>query len=181
MELNLIPSYVCKLLKPSDEKNSIEPKNDKFVAKTYIFDVTKCDEIFDLLVANGQIIVHKGIKMPPLETCKKKGLCKFHNSLGHKTSNCVLFMDLVKGALNEGKLKFVNKAKTSMQVDFDPMQIKDVNYVEPLECLMVVATESPDVEMEVSESNYAEKVKVVFPTAEEELVDFLNKCKLKGS
>lgn len=35
--------------------------------------------------------------------------------------------------------------------------------------------------MEVSKSNYVEKVKTAYPTTNEELVDFLNRCKLKGS
>jgi len=54
-ELQLGPPFVCKLLKPSNEKNPEEPKNDKFVSKTYTFDVTKCDKIFDLLVKEGII------------------------------------------------------------------------------------------------------------------------------
>lgn len=50
-ELKPGPPYECKLLKPSNKKNHVEPnKNDKFVAKTYTFDITKCDKIFDLLV-----------------------------------------------------------------------------------------------------------------------------------
>lgn len=59
------PSYVCKLLKPSNEKNLVEPsKNDKFVTKIYTFDITKYEEIFDLLVTNGNIIVPPGLKTP---------------------------------------------------------------------------------------------------------------------
>ncbi|MCH97963.1 hypothetical protein A2U01_0018961, partial [Trifolium medium] len=34
------PPYTCKLLKPSNGKNPVEPKNDKYVAKTYSFDIT---------------------------------------------------------------------------------------------------------------------------------------------
>lgn len=53
-ELKPGPPYVCKLLKPSNEKNLVEPdKNEKFVTKTYTFDITKYDDIFDLLVTNG--------------------------------------------------------------------------------------------------------------------------------
>lgn len=59
-ELRLRPLYVCKLLKPSNEKNLVEPENDKLVAKTHTFDVTKCDVIFDLLVAGGQTIIPRG-------------------------------------------------------------------------------------------------------------------------
>ena len=32
-----------------------------------MFDVTKCDEIFDLLVADGQEVVPNGLKIPPLK------------------------------------------------------------------------------------------------------------------
>lgn len=101
--------------------------------------------------------------------------------MGHKTSHCVLFKDLVQRAFNEGRLKFADKAKSPMHMDFDSLQIKYENYVEPLECLIIEATESTDVAMEVSESEYAEKVKEVYPTTEEEHVDFLNRCKLKRS
>lgn len=52
-----------------------------------------------------------------------------------------------------------------MQVDSDPLQINDANYTRPVKCLMVEATESPDVEMEVFESSYVEKVKASYPTA----------------
>ncbi|XP_058776003.1 uncharacterized protein LOC131650309, partial [Vicia villosa] len=106
-ELKPGPPYICKLLKPSKDKNPIESKNEKFSNKTYSFDITKCDEIFDLLVTDG----------------KKRGFCKFHNFLGHKTSQCVLFRDLVQKALKEGRLQFGEKPKSSMQVDSDPLQI----------------------------------------------------------
>lgn len=69
-ELKPWPPYTYKLLKPSNGKNSVEPKNEKFVAKRYTFHVTKCDEIFDLLVADGQIVVPKWDKVPPLEQRK---------------------------------------------------------------------------------------------------------------
>ena len=47
------PPYVCKLVRPSNGKNPEEPKNDKYPPKTYTFDVTKCEEIFDLLVVDA--------------------------------------------------------------------------------------------------------------------------------
>jgi len=59
-------------LKPSNGKNPEEPKNDKYVSKTYTFDVTKCDEIFNLLVAEGIMVVPKGLKMSPIEQRKKR-------------------------------------------------------------------------------------------------------------
>lgn len=121
-ELNPKPPYTCKLLKPSNGRSPIEiEKVDKYVAKTYTFDVSKCDEIFDLLVKDGQIIIPQGLKDPPLEKKKKRGFCKFHNFLGHKTSKCVIFRDLVHKALKDGKLQFGERPKK--QVDSDPLNV----------------------------------------------------------
>jgi len=110
-ELKDGPSYVCKLLRPSNGKNPKEPKNDKYPPKTYTFDVTKCEEIFDLLVADGIILVPNNLKVPPLEQRKKRGFCKFHGFLGHNLSHCTRFRDSVQKALDEGRLKFGDKAK----------------------------------------------------------------------
>jgi len=74
------------VLKPSNGKNPEEPKNDKYASKTYTFDVTKCDEIFDLFVNEGIMVVPKGLKLPPLEQRQKRGFCKFLGILGHNTS-----------------------------------------------------------------------------------------------
>jgi hypothetical protein len=61
------------LLRPFDGKNPVETKNEKYVPRTYTFDVTTCDEIFDLLVADGHMVVPKGLKIPPLEQRKNRG------------------------------------------------------------------------------------------------------------
>ncbi|XP_050909696.1 uncharacterized protein LOC127123528 [Lathyrus oleraceus] len=128
-ELKLGPPYVCKLLKPSNGKKPVETnKNEKFTTRTYTFDITKCDEIFDLLVKDGQIIVPHGLKSPLLEQRKKRGFCKYHNFLGHKTSQCVIFMDLVQKAQNDGRLQFSEKPKSSMKVDSYPMQMEEAYY-----------------------------------------------------
>lgn len=109
-ELKLVPPYVCKFLRPSNGKSLVEPsKNEKFITKTYTFDVTKCDEIYDLLLADGQIIVSIGLKTSALEQIKKKGFYKYPNFLGHKTSQCVLFRDFVKISLKDGRLKYGDK------------------------------------------------------------------------
>lgn len=72
-ELKPRPSHVWKLLKSLNGKNPVEPsKNEIFVAKTYTFDIKKCEQIFDLLVTDGQIIVLQGLKTPPLEQRKKE-------------------------------------------------------------------------------------------------------------
>lgn len=65
-ELKPGPSYKCKFLFPAKGKNPVE-ENARFPTKTYTFDITKCDEIFDVLVKDGQILVPPGAKLPPLE------------------------------------------------------------------------------------------------------------------
>jgi hypothetical protein len=85
-ELKLGPPYTCKSLRPSDGKNPVELSNEIYVPKTYTFDVTKCHEIYDLLVADGQVVAPKDLKIPPLEQRQKRGFCKYHNLLGHNTS-----------------------------------------------------------------------------------------------
>ncbi|XP_050895434.1 uncharacterized protein LOC127102060 [Lathyrus oleraceus] len=137
-ELKEAPPYACKLLTPSNGRNPVETeKNDRSPKKTYTFDVTKCDEIFDLLVKDGQMIVPPNTKIPPLEQQKKRGLCKYHNFLGHKTSQCFLFRDLIQNAIKDGRLKFVDKGKNQMKVDADPLNIADTNYAEPVETNMI--------------------------------------------
>jgi hypothetical protein len=179
-ELKPGPPYMCKSLRPSNGKNPIEPKNDKFITKTYTFDITKCDEIFDLLVTDGQIVVPKDLKIPPIEQRKKRGYCKFHNYLGHKTYQCVLFRDVVQKAINEGRLKFADKSKPPMKVDTDPLPKADATYVEIYDCNMVDVVDPAPIKV-VPEEEYEKKIQEVYPNAEEELVDFLNRCKLNNS
>ncbi|WJX53646.1 hypothetical protein P8452_39618 [Trifolium repens] len=182
-ELKPGPPYTCKLLRPSNGKNPVEPKNEKYATKTYSFDITKCDEIFDLLVSDGQIVVQKDLKIPPIEQRKKRGYCKYHNYLGHKTHQCVLFRDLVQRALNEGMLKFAEKTKPPMKVDTNPLSTVDASLVEILDCNMVEVSEA-DMAAAVKaipEKEYDKKVQEAYPAAEEELVDFLNRCKLNNA
>jgi hypothetical protein len=88
----------------------------------------------------------------------------------------VLFRDLVQKALNEGRLKFGEKPK-AMKVDVDPLQTTDTLYAEPHEIMMVEAMEVIDVQVqEIPEEEYTEKIKVVYPHAEEDLIDFLTRC-----
>ena len=199
------PPYACKLLRPSNGKNPKERKNDKYLPKTYTFDVSKCDEIFDLLVADGIILVPKNLKIPPLGQRKKRGFCKFHGFLGHNLSRCTCFRDSVQKALDEGRFKFGDKAKQPMQVDDDPLKKADSMYAEiiginmvdiskaadtgvPIEASMPEEKMLVDAEMVtedhqfdnavVTEDQFAEKMTVAYPRAKEDLIDFLNRCKI---
>ncbi|XP_050909590.1 uncharacterized protein LOC127123415 [Lathyrus oleraceus] len=133
-ELTQGPPYACTFLAPLNGKKPVEPeKNDKFPKKTYTFDVTKCDEIFDLLVKDGQMIVPPGAKVPPLEQRKKRGFCKYHSFWVIKRLNVLFFRDLVQNAIQEGRLKFNDKTRSQMKIDSDPLQITEAHYTEPEE------------------------------------------------
>lgn len=67
-----------------------------------------------------------------------------------------------------------------MKIDDDPLQVKEVNCVEPIDVVIVVITKNHSSKVEdVNMLDYVEKVNVVCPNAEEELIDFLNHYKIK--
>ncbi|WJX26814.1 hypothetical protein P8452_15690 [Trifolium repens] len=132
------------------------------------------------MLTDGQIVVSKDLKIPPIEQRKKRGYCKFHNYLGHKTYQCVLFRDVVQKAINEGRLRFADKSKPPMKVDTDPLPKADATYVEIYDCNMVDVVNHAPIKA-VPEEEYEKKIQEVYPNAEEELVDFLNRCKLNNS
>jgi hypothetical protein len=113
---------------------------------------------------------------------------------------------LVQKALNEGRLNFGDKSKPQMQIDVDPLNVSNAMYAEHVDCIMVdvvidvvkdliveantnvvdcqvvKATKCPKIATEViSKSQFSEKMKVAYPMAEEELIDFLHRCKLNNS
>ena len=146
----------------------------------------------------------KNLKVPPLEKRKKRGLCKFHGFLGHNLSRCTRFRDSVQKALDEGRLKFGDKAKQTNQAEEDPLKTVDsmyaelvgINMVDISEDSMAFETSAPedslsanaekvtkghhlDAEM-VIEDQFAEKMKTTYLEVEEDLVDFLNRCKISN-
>ena len=129
--------------------------------------------------------------------------------MGHNTSRCSLLRDLAQKGLNEGRLKFGNRPKPQIQVEFDPLKDASMMYTDIAGCNMVKAiiddVENLSVETEVGaetevaecqmvditkdaeyveetalEPQFDEKLKTTYSTAEEELIDFLNRCKLKN-
>jgi len=114
----------------------------------------------------------------------------------------------VQKALDEGRLKFGDKTKQPMQVDVDPLkkvdsmyaEIVDINMVDfseavdtgiPIEASMPEEKVQVDAEMVtenhqsnnavVTEDQFAEKMTVAYPRAKEDLIDFLNRCKISNT
>jgi hypothetical protein len=99
--------------------------------------VSKCEEIFDLLVKDGQILVPPNVKSPPLEQLQKIGFCKFRNYLGHTTSQCFLFRDLIQKSLQEGRLKF---AARKMKIDASSLKQEEALFAKLVKINMVEIT-----------------------------------------
>jgi hypothetical protein len=86
----------------------------------FIFDVSKCDKIFDELLSIGKIKLSHTI--PPIEDLKKRDYCKWHNSYSHATNDCNVFWRQIQLAINEGQL-----CLKQMQVDNNPFPVSAID------------------------------------------------------
>ena len=82
-ELQASLPYVCASLKSVKGKEKANLSN-----KSYSFNITKADKIFDILLKDKQIILPKGKKMPSIKEIKNQKFCKYHQIIGHLTNNC---------------------------------------------------------------------------------------------
>ena len=117
---------MCASVKPIKGKEIANTSN-----KSYSFDITKVDQIFNVLLKDKQIILTKGKKMPSVEEIKNQKFCKYHQIVGHLTNNCVCFGDLIQKAIKEGRLKFEEKPQSTMTVDVNPFKMNST-FVEPV-------------------------------------------------
>ncbi|RYR47867.1 hypothetical protein Ahy_A07g033842 [Arachis hypogaea] len=100
-ELKKGPPYVCSLIKkiPSNE-NSNDSKLKS--GKRYSFDISKSDQIFNVLLKDKQLILLEGRTLLSVKDLNEKPYCKFHQTTSHSTNNCVHFRDLIQEAIMEG-------------------------------------------------------------------------------
>jgi len=74
--------------------------------------LTLCDDLFNVLIEKNFIksLDHK-VMMPSLDA-KEQYYCKLHNSFDHSTQNCNMFRQIIKSAVNSGRLKFTPAQET---------------------------------------------------------------------
>ncbi|XP_057747800.1 uncharacterized protein LOC130966995 [Arachis stenosperma] len=93
--------YVCPLLKKlssSEKSNNSKLKS----GKKYSFDISKSDQIFDVLLKDKQLVLPEGRTLLSVKDLKGKPYCKFHQATSHSTNSCVHFRDLIQEAIMEG-------------------------------------------------------------------------------
>ncbi|KAK1643564.1 hypothetical protein QYE76_061369 [Lolium multiflorum] len=89
------------------------------------FDVTKTEQIFDLLLKEKQLKIPEGLKIPTVRELNGKPYCKWHNSFSHTTNDCRVWRQQIQMAIEQGRLIFNQYA---MKVDTHPFPA--VNMVE---------------------------------------------------
>ncbi|KAK1670941.1 hypothetical protein QYE76_059100 [Lolium multiflorum] len=70
------------------------------------FDVTKTEQIFDLLLKEKQLTIPEGLKFPTVQELNGKPYCKWHNSLSHATNDCRVWRQHIQAAIEKGRLIF---------------------------------------------------------------------------
>ena len=87
--------------------------------KSYGFDITKADKIFDLLLSEGLIKLKPYHKIPSEDELKNMKYYKWHNATSHDTNECKVFRQQIQMAFEQGKLKFETPKRT-MKIDQHP-------------------------------------------------------------
>ncbi|CAL2240746.1 unnamed protein product [Prunus armeniaca] len=128
-EVSIDKPFVCKGLVKADNSRTKIP-DAKFATqemKTYTFDLTRVEAIFDLLVTEKKVKLSFGQKISKPEELKGKTFCKYHSSWSHNTNNYVVLRDVIQKLIDEKKLQF--SEKEAMQVDSKPFSPPVINMV----------------------------------------------------
>jgi hypothetical protein len=94
-------------------------------AKGFDFDMSKVEQIFDLLLKEKQLKLPKGCKFPTAQELQGKSYCKWHHSFTHNTSDCKELRRQIQSAIEQGRLIL---GQNAMKVDTQPFP--SVNMVE---------------------------------------------------
>ncbi len=92
----------------------------------YDFDITKADQIFDLLLRKKHIQLPAGHTVPSAEELGKRRYCKWQKSGSHTTNNCKVFRQQIQAAIEGGKIKF-DDSKKPTKIDGNPFPVNMVH------------------------------------------------------
>jgi hypothetical protein len=94
-------------------------------SKGFDFDVSKVEQIFDLLLKEKQLKFPEGCKIPTAQELQGRSYCKWHNSFTHGTGDCKELRRHIQSAIEQGRLIL---GQYAMKVDTQPFP--NVNMVE---------------------------------------------------
>jgi hypothetical protein len=78
----------------------------------YTFDISNCDEIFDILVLEKRIRIPTDCVISSSKELGKCAYCKWHDSFSHSTCDCSVLHRQLQLAIDEGRLKFRDHLNT---------------------------------------------------------------------
>ena len=76
-----------------------------------------CDKIFDLLLKNNYITILDHHVKPSIQG---RMYCKLHDSSKHNFEDCNMFRQIVKSAIEKGRLKFVETPRDDRSIPIGP-------------------------------------------------------------
>ena len=76
-----------------------------------------CDQIFDLLLKNNYITILDHHVKPSIQG---RMYCKLHDSSKHNFEDCNMFRQIVKSAIEKGRLKFVETLRDDQSISIGP-------------------------------------------------------------
>ena len=76
-----------------------------------------CDQIFDVLLKNNYIRVLDHHVKPSIQG---RMYSKLHDSYKHNFEDCNMFRQIVKSAIHEGRLKFVETPRDAQSIPIGP-------------------------------------------------------------
>ncbi|KAL2497841.1 putative retroelement [Abeliophyllum distichum] len=124
-------TYTCPIMAKSELPTKNEPtKEENKKARTFLFDITKDDIIFDRLYKDKQIKLSEKHKLPSLEQIEGKKYCKWHNARSHTTNSCLVLRHVLHDAIESGRIIFESKKKMAVDENPFPKPI-DINMVTP--------------------------------------------------
>jgi hypothetical protein len=94
-------------------------------AKGFDFDVSKVEQIFDLLLKEKQLKLPERCKYPTAQELQGRSYCKWHHSFTHNTNDCKELHRQIQSAIKQGRLIL---GQNAMKVDTQPFP--SVNMVE---------------------------------------------------
>ena len=87
------------------------------LVKGFDFDVTKAEQIFDLLLKEKQLKLPENHKLPTAQELQGRLYCKWHHSFTHATGECKELRRQIQSAIEQGRLIL---AQHTMKVDTKP-------------------------------------------------------------